>query len=434
MKKVLALLLTSMMLLAACSSAPTSNGGNESGTNQGDGKEKITIWAWDPKFNIAALNIAKDAYAAENPDLQVEIIENAQNDIVQKLNTGMSSGTTKGLPNIVLIEDYRAQSFLQVYPDAFYPVADNIKASEFADYKLGPTSYDGKNYGVPFDSGVTGLYVRTDYLEQAGYTPADMQDINWDQFIEIGKKVKEATGKDWLTMDPTDLGILRIMIQSAGSWYLKEDGRTADLEGNAALKEAFETYKEIVEANIAKTHSDWSQMVANFNNGSTAAVVTGNWFTPSIMAADDQAGKWAIVPLPKLTNNANSVHASSLGGSSWYVLNVPGKEAAAKFLGETFGANVDMYQKLVTDVGAIGSYKPAVEGEAYKAPNEFFGGQNIVSDFANWTAQVPKVNYGLHTYAIEDTILVVEMQNYLNGKDIDQVLADAQKQADAQIK
>ncbi|WP_028562594.1 ABC transporter substrate-binding protein [Paenibacillus pinihumi] len=433
MKKMLALLLASMVLLSACSSAATNKTGNESETN-GDGKEKITIWAWDPKFNIAALNIAKDAYKAENPNLTVDIIENAQNDIVQKLNTGMSSGTTKGLPNIVLIEDYRAQSFLQAYPDSFFPVTDYIQTSEFADYKLGPTSFEGKNYGVPFDSGVTGLYVRTDYLEQAGYTPADMQDINWDQFIEIGKKVKEATGKDWLTMDPTDLGILRIMIQSAGSWYLKEDGRTANLQDNPVLKEAFETYKKIVDANIARTHSDWSQMVANFNNGSTAAVVSGNWFTPSIMAATDQAGKWAIVPLPKLTNNANSIHASSLGGSSWYVLNVPGKEAAAEFLGKTFGANADMYQKLVADVGAIGSFKPAAEGEGYKAPNEFFGGQHIVSDFAKWTAEIPKVNYGLHTYAIEDTILVVEMQNYLNGKNIDQVLSDAQKQADAQIK
>ena len=40
-----------------------------------------------------------------------EIVENAQEDIVQKLNTALGSGTTKGLPNIVLIEDYRAQSF-----------------------------------------------------------------------------------------------------------------------------------------------------------------------------------------------------------------------------------------------------------------------------------------------------------------------------------
>lgn len=436
MKKMIAALLAGMLLLTACGA--NDNAGKDTGNAGGDAgnggaASKITVWAWDPNFNIKTMNLAKEAYAAENQNVQIEIIENAQNDIVQKLNTGLSSGTTKGLPNIVLIEDYRAQSFLQAYPDMFHPLTGSFKTEDFADYKLGPTSFNGEQYGLPFDSGVTGVYVRTDYLEQAGYSVEDMQDITWDQYIEIGKAVKEKTGKDWLSLDPNDLGILRVMIQSASSWYLKEDGKTADLAGNAALKEAFETYKKMMDANIVKIHSDWSQFVANYNSGAAASVPTGNWFTPSITAAADQAGKWAIVPLPKLTNNPDSVHASNLGGSSWYVLNVDGKEEAAKFLAATLGSNVDLYQKLVTEVGAIGTYKPAAEGEAYKAASEFFGGQEIVQDFARWTAEIPNVNYGMHTYAIED-ILIVEMQNYLNGKAIDQVLADAQKQADSQIK
>ncbi|EFM08349.1 extracellular solute-binding protein family 1, partial [Paenibacillus curdlanolyticus YK9] len=49
----------------------------------------------------------------------------------------------------------------------------------------------GKQYGVPFDSGVTGLYVRTDYLEQAGYKAADLQNIDWNKLIDIGKAIKE---------------------------------------------------------------------------------------------------------------------------------------------------------------------------------------------------------------------------------------------------
>ncbi|MEK3884104.1 extracellular solute-binding protein [Paenibacillus sp. PL2-23] len=435
MRKMMAVVLAGMIALtAACgTNNNTTDSGNAGGDNGGKETEKITIWAWDPNFNIKVLNLAKDTYGAENPDLDIEIIENAQNDIVSKLNTGMSSGTTKGLPNIVLIEDYRAQGFLQAYPDMFYPLNDTFKAEDFADYKLGPTSLDGKNYGLPFDSGVTGLYVRTDYLEQAGYTVDDVQNITWDKYIEIGKAVKEKTGKDWLSLDPNDLGIMRIMIQSAGAWYTDEDGKTPNIQNNPAIKESFETYKKLMDANIVKVHADWSQFVANNNSGAVGSVPTGNWFTPSITAAADQAGKWAVAPIPKLTNNADSINASNLGGSSWYVLNVPGKEAAAEFLGKTLGSNVDLYQTLITEVGAIGTYKPAAEGEAYKAANEFFAGQNIVQDFARWTAEIPNVNYGMHTYAIDD-ILKVELQNYLNGKSIDDVLADAQKQADSQIK
>lgn len=117
MKKSLACLLICLLLLTACGSGSKGeNGGSaaEEGSS-GGGSKTFTIWAWDPAFNIAALEAAKAAYAADHPDVNIEIVEYAQNDIIQKLNTGLNSGTTKGLPNIVLIEDYRAQGFLQAY-------------------------------------------------------------------------------------------------------------------------------------------------------------------------------------------------------------------------------------------------------------------------------------------------------------------------------
>lgn len=428
LKKLLSVMLASAVLLTAC-----GGGGGESESGQSAETNEITVWAWDPAFNIAAMNKAKEAYAEVNPDVTVNIVENAQNDIVQKLNTGLNSGSTKGLPNIVLIEDYRAQSFLQSYPDAFYELTDVINAEDFADYKIGPTSVDGKQYGVPFDSGVTGMYVRTDYLEQAGYTLEDLQDIDWKQYIEIGKDVKEKTGKAMLTQDPNDLGIIRMMIQSAGSWYTAEDGSTPAIADNAAMKTAFETYKEMMDSGIVKVISDWSQFVGGMNSGEVASVPTGNWITPSIKAEASQSGQWAVAPLPTLPGVEGSVHASNLGGSSWYVMNVDGKEAAAEFLKQTFGSDVDLYQTLNTDVGVIGTFKAAAEGEAYKAEDEFFQNQKVVSDFAAWTEQIPNVNYGLNTYAIED-ILVVAMQSYLGGQDLDAVLADAQTQAETQIR
>ena len=116
--------------------------------------------------------------------------------------------------------------------------------------KLPQQVLEDKNFGIPFDTGVTGLYVRTDYLEEAGYSVEDLEGIDWREYIEIGKKVKEVTGKHFVTIDPNDLGLIRIMMQSAGSWYVKEDGVTPDLVDNAALKEAFEVYKEMIDTNI----------------------------------------------------------------------------------------------------------------------------------------------------------------------------------------
>ena len=429
MKKFLSLILITVGILAL---AACSDGGNDGdGSSDSSDGDKITAWAWDPQFNIKALEIAKEAYDGDE-DVDLNIIENAQDDIIQKLNTGLGSGANTGLPNIVLIEDYRAQSFLDSYPDAFYPMDDYINTDDFADYKMATTQYDGKQYGVPFDSGATGLYIRTDYLEEAGYTVDDLTDITWNEYIEIGKNIKETVGADLLTLDPNDLGQIRVMIQSASAWYVDEDGTTPTIAENEALVKAFETYKELMDAGIVKIVSDWSQFVGAFNSGDVASVPTGNWITPSIKAEESQSGNWTVVPTPTL-DLEESVAASNLGGSSWYVLNVDGKEKAAAFLANTFGSDVDMYQELVKEIGAIGAYTPAMDGEAFTAEDEFFAGQSIIENFSNWTDEIPGVNYGMHTYAIED-IIIEGMQQYLNGTDLSEVLNNAQQQAETQLK
>lgn len=50
---------------------------------------------------------------------------------------------------------------------------------------------DGVHYGVPFDNGAVIACYRTDILDEAGYTIADLTDITWSRFIEIGKDVHE---------------------------------------------------------------------------------------------------------------------------------------------------------------------------------------------------------------------------------------------------
>ncbi|MBM7571934.1 ABC transporter substrate-binding protein [Aquibacillus albus] len=435
MKKLwfLAITVLSILFLAACGGEESgTSGDNGSGSGDaGSGDETTTIkaWAWDPNFNIAALNIAEEQY---DGDVELEIVENAQDDIVQKLNTGLSSGTMKGMPNIVLIEDQRAQSFLQAYPDAFFPIDEYFNKDDFAAYKLEPTSLDGVQFGLPFDTGVTGLFYRTDYLEEAGYTHDDLVNITWERYVEIGKDVKAKTGHDFISLDPNDLGILRVMMQTAGAWYVEGDGTTVNLVDNEPLKQAMENYKAIMEADLVKANSDWSQFLAAFNSGDVATVPVGNWIAASIEAEESQAGKWAVAPTPRLDIDG-AKNASNQGGSSWYVLNVDGKEKAAEFLGQTFGSSTPFYEQLVTEVGAIGTYKPASESDAYATPNEYFGGQAIVQDFSEWMADVPPVNMGLHTYAIED-IISAEMQNYLKGKPLEDVLADAQAQAESQLR
>ncbi len=55
MRKFLYVLLASILLLAACSSGSKKEGE----VNETANDNEITVWAWDPNFNIAALKLAE---------------------------------------------------------------------------------------------------------------------------------------------------------------------------------------------------------------------------------------------------------------------------------------------------------------------------------------------------------------------------------------
>lgn len=427
-KRIAAMALAGMMTLslAACG----SSGDGEKAKKKDD--NKLTIWAWDESFNIKAANEAKDIYAKENPDAEVEVVTMAQDDIVAKLNTSLSSGSYDGLPDIVLIEDYRIQGYLTAYQDEFADLSDIASADDFASYKTGVNQVDGKMYGIPFDSGVAAVFYRTDLIEQAGYTSEDMQNLTWDKYIEIGKAVKEKTGKHMLTLDPSDLGQIRMMLQSAGTWYTDEEGKV-NIKDNEALKQAFSTYQKIVDSGISKQVSDWDQFVGAFNNGDVASVPIGCWISPSILKAEDQSGKWAVAAFPKMAENADSVNASSIGGAGWYVLkNVGHEELAKDFLSKTFASNAELMNQLAVDINLVSTLKAAESAENYTKGIEYYGGQEVFADFAEWQNAIPTVNYGQDTYAIED-MMTEALQQILSGTDMDKVLSDYQGQVEAAV-
>lgn len=430
-KKVLAVMMAGAMAMGVAVCGNTGLGTVEA-AGGGESDKTLTIWAWDEAFNIVAANEAKEIYQKENPDVEITVVTMAQDDIVAKLNTSLSSQSYDGLPDIVLIEDYKAQGYLQSYTDEFAELDSVAKQDDFAVYKTGVNQIDGKMYGIPFDSGVAATFYRTDYIEEAGYTQEDMQNLTWEKYIEIGKAVKEKCGVDMCTLDPSDIGQIRMMMQSAGSWYTDADGKVT-IADNAALKDAVTVYKNLVDSGVTKQVADWDQFVGAFNNGDVASVITGCWIAPSIQKAEDQSGKWAVAPFPKMESNDASINASSIGGGGWYVLkNVGHEELAKDFLAKTFASNVDLMNQLVKDITLVSTLNAATEAPNYSEGSEFFGGQKIFDDFSNWTQQVPSVNYGLHTYAIED-IMTEAVQAIVGGADMDSVLSDYQTQAEAAV-
>ncbi|ODT73188.1 MAG: ABC transporter substrate-binding protein [Pelagibacterium sp. SCN 63-23] len=393
---------------------------------------EITVWCWDPNFNGATMKEAAERYAAQHPDVTVNIVDFAKADLETKLQAQLASGTAEGLPDIVLIEDYGAQKYLQSFPGAFEPLNDHVDYSAFAPYKVELATVNGQTYSLPFDSGVTGYFYRSDLLEEAGFSAADLDNITWDKLIEIGQAVKEKTGDTLLPIDPNDAGWIRIMMQSAGSWYFNADG-SVNIVDNPVLKASVETYQRLLAAGISKPVAGWTEYTGSFTSGDTLSTFTGVWMVGTIKANADQSGKWGIAPLPALDGVEGATNASNLGGSSWYVLSSSAEKAEAiDFLAEIWGKDVDFYQKILVNQGALGSLLAAREGEAYQASDEFFGGAPVWQNFSDWLGQIPAVNYGIFTNEA-DAAVVAQIPAITSGGNVDEIIAAIDAQVRQQV-
>ena len=435
-KKIVSLMLVSAMAVSmvACGSSGSSgstgtSGDSASGSTEsaaaGSDENTLTVWCWDPAFNIFAMNEAAKVYQKDHPDVTVNVVETPWEDVQTKLTTAATSGDLSTLPDILLMQDNAFQKNVISYPDAFTDLTDSgIDFSQFAEGKTEYSVVDRKNYGVPFDNGaVVGCY-RTDLLEQAGLTVDDFTDITWDQYIENGKKVLEATGKPLISMQAGECDLIMMMLQSAGSSLFNEDG-TANIVNNDVLKEVAETYKEMKDSGVLIEVNSWDEYVGSITNGDVAGTINGCWIMASIQTAEDQSGNWAITNMPRLVDAKDATNYSNNGGSSWAVTaNCKNKDLAYDFLASTFAGSTELYDNILS-CGAIATWAPAGDSDAYAQPNDFFGGDAVSAKIVDFATKVPSNITGVYYYEARDAVATA-ITNVIAGSDIDTELQTAE--------
>lgn len=409
MKKLVSLLLA-LTIIVSCGAALAAEDG------------KITIWTWDPNFNIAAMKVAKDMYAKTNPDVEVVIEEVLSEDIETRVITAASAGDISNLPDIMLIQDNSAQKFVLSYPEVYADITGKYDFEGFAEGKLAYSIVDGKNYGVPFDAGtVVGTY-RTDYLEKAGYTIADLTDIDWDRFIEIGKDVKAKTGLPMLSGQAGAIDTVLIMMQSCGASMFNEDG-SVNFANNDIIKSVLEYYKTMVQEGIFIEVNTWDEYCGTLSNGSVVGTINGCWILGTIMGVPEQAGKWALTNMPKMPGIETATNYSNNGGSSWVFTKGTDIDLALDFM--KLYRDVDFYNEILPSTSAIGTWAGAKDGSNYTAGNEFYNGDAIFAKIVEYTANVPANTTGAFYYDAREA-LGTALTNYINGGDLQSELVNAE--------
>ena len=452
-KKLLAVLLTGVMTLslAACgggggtttpaastetpaetsAEAPADTAGSEAEAEPAaasDDANTLVVWTWDQAFNIYAMKEAEKVYQQDHPEFKLIVQEVLSDDVETKITTAANAGDLSTLPDIFLMQDNSYQKYLSYYPDVFTDLTDSgIDFSQFGAAKTAYSVVDGRNYAVPFDNGAVIAAYRTDMLDAAGLTIDDFTNITWADYLELGKKVKEATGNPLLTAQAGSPDIIMEMLQSAGASMFNEDG-SVNIVGNDVLVEAVEIYRDLVAEGVLVEVTDWDQYIASIQNGTVAGTINGCWIIGSITAAEDQSGNWGVTNMPRLVRSANATNYSNNGGSSWAISsNCANPELAIDFLNSTFAGSVEFYETILPSAGALATWLPAGDSDVYQQPQEFFGGQEIYADITDFAGQVPSNITGPFYYDARNAVGTAITNIIQNGADIETELQGAQE-------
>ena len=389
--------------------------------------ETLTVSAWDPNFNIPALEAAAEDYKANvDPDFELQInVVSGSSDVENDMTTAGSSGDYSNLSDIVLFQDHFIQRYVADYPDAWISLEGaDINWDDFGAEKLSYSTVNGVHYGVPVDNGTAIFAYRVDLLEECGYTLQDVTGITWERFIEIGEEVYAKTGKYLLTMDGSGNDLPYMMLQAEGKSQFK-DGEPYITE-NEDLVKIISLLVEMQQKNILYLANDWTGYTDQTIMGDqVAGVMNGNWIIPTIEQVADNSGKWEITTLPTLTG-AEGYAAN--GGSALYITaNCKNPDLAKSFLAYTFGGSTATYDAALKNGGVITCCISAGKSDVYGEGVDFFNGQPIYTKIVEMGSHVPIVEQNDYHYTCRQYIGAA-IQEILMGSSVEDALKNAEDQ------
>ena len=95
-------------------------------------------------------------------------------------------------------------------------------------------------------------------------------------------------------------------------------------------------------------------------------------------------------------------------------------ELAEDFLASTFAGSTELYDNILS-CGAIATWTPAGDSDAYAVPNEFFSGDAVFEKIVDYSTKVPSIITGPYFNEARDAISIATT-NITNGADLEKEL------------
>ena len=298
-----------------------------------------------------------------------------------------------------------------------------INTSDWATAALDAVSYNGGIYGVPMDFHANLWHVNMDIMAKAGLVNDGKPILpsSPEEMLEHAKKVKNATGHDYLAADFAQYPIgvrltLALMWQQGANIF---DGDTATINNDAA-RNAVTAMTQLFDAGTANPQLNYADSQQAFLNGESAILVNGTWvvdfYTAEAAKSEVALNNYYVADFPTLFSEG----ATWADSHMWAIpaslkANDPKKYSAAlKVLAFINDHNIDWAR--TGHMAVRNSVLNSSEYASLAHRDEYTGTAAIARDTP------PSAKYG----AIQD-VLNRELQAiWLTDKDMSAALADAE--------
>lgn len=285
-----------------------------------EGATELDFWTFAGTHADFFVNAA-ELWNEENPDRPIQL--NAQtypfDQMHNNLLLAIQSG--EGAPDLADIEIARFSNFLlgdiqlESLNDLIEPELD-----KFIEERLSIYSNDGEYYGAPTHLGATVTYYNTEYMDAAG---VDIDSIvTWDDYVEAGKAVVEATGVPMTTIPVNWYGYWPYIAQRGSDFFDENDELIINNDVNVDTLEFI--HDMIYEHEIAEVAPGGEYHAEEFygfmNDGGQASITIPLFYMKDFTEyMPDLEGKMAIRPMPIFEEgDAKSV---PMGGTGTVVTN-----------------------------------------------------------------------------------------------------------------
>lgn len=369
------------------------------------GYEKpIVIWAYGYYVEVARQAI--EQYRSIT-GVEIEVIEIHSEDIERLLQINLVNQNLDELPNIILVQDQDIKKYLEKFQDLFSELEEYLDPSVYMSCKRNNIAYDGHIYACPITGGPIALYYNKTLMEEEGEEIPD--EISWEDYIEIGRRLKERTGKYLL---PPANFFFHSLVGSTGRLYYNENG---DIEADGT-REALELIERLLEADLLYPNIEarGDDIYALLAQGEIFSVIGGPYIFSRIKQLSENESEyqdWVIARLPKTETLMYDV---DLGGYSWLVINkenITDQQAVFDFLTQLFNSANEYSIELIQEMSELYDMVPSVNyaGDILDAlnNNEYFNSQNVIKYLWEISERAAELYYGRYTSELTEQLTTI---------------------------